>query len=132
MADRCDHCSVRMDGLEVHSDDCPARGPEIVAENKELQSENRELQAEIKRLMRVNNEAFNQRDTVILKAEGMRKALEAYLQYDEDPDHYPMTVKAPWLLAEEALGISGKRNAPACTCDRLTLTCPIHGQKEVE
>lgn len=29
MADRCDHCGVRMDGLEVHADTCHTRGPEL-------------------------------------------------------------------------------------------------------
>ncbi len=47
MADRCDHCSVRMDGLEVHADDCPVRGPEIVAESEKLKGENAALQDQL-------------------------------------------------------------------------------------
>jgi hypothetical protein len=39
MADRCEHCMVRMDGLETHADDCPVRGPEIQAENEYLRDQ---------------------------------------------------------------------------------------------
>lgn len=35
-----------------------------------------------------------------------RAALEAWQRYHENPDVYPVTEKAPWLLAEEALGLT--------------------------
>ena len=38
MADRCEHCSVRMDGLETHADDCPTKGPELREEIEALTS----------------------------------------------------------------------------------------------
>ena len=50
MADRCKYCSVRMDGLEVHSDSCPVRGPEIVDENEVLKSENEILVQKVEAL----------------------------------------------------------------------------------
>lgn len=50
MADRCDHCSVRMDGLEVHADDCPVRGPEIVAASANLKLENADLARKVQAL----------------------------------------------------------------------------------
>jgi len=49
MADRCDHCGTRMDGLEVHADDCPVRGPEIAQENKDLRGQVEELTETLER-----------------------------------------------------------------------------------
>jgi len=36
MADRCEHCLVRKDGLEVHAENCPVRGPEILEESEKI------------------------------------------------------------------------------------------------
>lgn len=47
MADRCEYCLVRMDGLEVHADGCPVRGPEIAAESEGLKAENIRLRSEV-------------------------------------------------------------------------------------
>lgn len=65
MADRCEHCLVRMDGLEVHSDDCPVRGPEIREENDALKLQIEELKKQSKTDIHVMGEISKARDSIV-------------------------------------------------------------------
>lgn len=51
MADRCDHCQVRMDGIEVHADDCPVKGPEIREESSAVKEESAAVKLLLERYM---------------------------------------------------------------------------------
>lgn len=51
MADRCDHCGVRMDGLEVHLDSCPTMNVEIRKESGKLKEQVEEWKAIARNLL---------------------------------------------------------------------------------
>lgn len=107
MADRCDHCLVRMDGMEVHADDCPVRGPEIIEESENLKLENADLCRKVQALELEKEKAEKKGRDLCCAFGNLLLAVTAMIKHQEDRHELGSCCKdvtpTPAYLLKEAL-----------------------------